>query len=600
MSWIQVKVLNKGAIMNVIQKEKLYLALINGAKEVMENRLFLNKINVFPVADGDTGSNLFSTMQSIVANAELKHSLKHTLESIADSAIVGARGNSGLIFAQYLHGISQGIESEESLTTRGFVQASGCGVDYAYEAIENPVEGTMLTTMKAFHESLNQGVSENLSLHDLLDKAYQTVEVAVVNTTNQLAVLKKATVVDSGAKGFAYFIKGFVNGIKGHLKSSDVELVPEMIPEIDHQHEEINFRYCTEALLEGKTVDVNALKKILSGHGDSLIVAGGKRKVRIHLHTDEPHLVFEKLSGTYDILSQKVDDMVKQQTLVHDRKYKHVIVTDSIADLPTAFIDQEQIHVINLNVLLGTESYIDKLTISNQQMFDLSKQRHVHPTSSQPSIKTVENAYNYLLSYYESVMVVTVSKALSGTYNVFKKASETYKDKVHVIDSKQNSVAQGLLVWEAAQALTAGMSVEGIIAQLNHSIDRSKIMVKIKTLDNMIASGRLSVKAGAIAKRMGLKPIVTLDQEGKGAIHKLAFSDKGSLKKILKHLSRIHNEVGIKHFAITYVDDQALGNAFKEAIEEVLQMPCTFIVESSAIIAAGAGRGAVAVSYISH
>jgi fatty acid-binding protein DegV len=125
-------------------------------------------------------------------------------------------------------------------------------------------------------------------------------------------------------------------------------------------------------------------------------------------------------------------------------------------------------------------------------------------------------------------------------------------------------------------------------------------MVKIKTLDNMIASGRLSVKAGAIAKRMGLKPIVTLDQEGKGAIHKLAFSDKGSLKKILKHLSRIHNEVGIKHFAITYVDDQALGNTFKEAIEEVLQMPCTFIVESSAIIAAGAGRGAVAVSYISH
>jgi DegV family protein with EDD domain len=590
----------KGAIMNVIQKEKLYLALINGAKEVMENRLFLNKINVFPVADGDTGSNLFSTMQSVVANAELKHSLKHTLESIADSAIVGARGNSGLIFAQYLHGISQGIESEEALTTRDFVMASQKGVDYAYDAIENPVEGTMLTTMKVFHDSLNDGFNNALDLHDLLDKAYETVEAAVVNTTNQLAVLKKATVVDSGAKGFAYFIKGFVNGVKGHFKTSDIEESTEVIPEIEHIHETINFRYCTEALLEGQNVDVTSLKKELTGFGDSLIVAGGKRKVRIHVHTDQPHLVFEKLSKSYKVLTQKVDDMEKQQLLVHERKYKHVIVTDSIADLPKSFVDQEQIHVIHLNVLLGTESYLDKLTISNQQLFNLSKERHVHPTSSQPSIKIIENAYDYLLTYYESVLVITVSKALSGTYNAFAKASEAYKDKVKVVDSKQNSIAQGLLVWEAAQALKVGRSMENIMKQLNQNIKNSKILVKIKTLDNMIASGRLSVKAGALAKKIGLKPIVTLDEEGSGAIHQLAFSDKGSLKKILKHLVKVNKENGIKYYAITYVDDQQLGEKFAKEVEDVLKFPCSFLTESSAIIAAGAGKGAVAISYITH
>jgi DegV family protein with EDD domain len=251
--------------------------------------------------------------------------------------------------------------------------------------------------------------------------------------------------------------------------------------------------------------------------------------------------------------------------------------------------------------MVGTEMYIDKLTIDNDKLIELARNKKTLPKSSQPTMKAVENVYNYLLSYYDSILVFTVAKVLSGTNNVFNKCAEAFnKDKkvIHVIDSKQNSVAQGLIVWQAAQALKRNLSLDKIITKANTSITDSKILVKIETLDNMIASGRLSVKAGRIAKKIGLKPIVTLDEEGKGGIFKVAFSSKSSHKKILKHIKSINDEKGIKHYAITYVDDQSKGQALAGDIKEIIGKEAEYVTKSSGIIAVGAGQGAVAVAYI--
>lgn len=587
--------------MDTITQDELYNSLINGAKEVMNNRLYLNDINVFPVADGDTGSNLFSTMKSIVHHSELKENTKTTLESIADSAIIGARGNSGLIFAQYLQGFSEGITAETVITKEDFVSASKNGMEYAYQAVGNPVEGTILTTMTVFYNELSKELSNHDTFDTLLEKALKKVEDAVENTTDQLKVLKQSLVVDSGAKGFAYFIKGFLDGIQGRLISKEITEVEEIIPAIEqHDYTVVDYRYCTEALIEQES-DVADLKDLISDIGDSIVQVKGKRKTRLHIHTNDPAELFDRLSNHGKIIEQKVDDMVQQHDRIHNRKYKTVIMTDSIADLPKELIDDAQVHVIHISLLVGEESYIDKLTVTNEKLFELAKAKNIHPTSSQPTIKSIENAYHYLLSYYENIVVFSVAQALSGTYNVFSKAAEKFnenKQVIHIIDTKQNSVAEGLIVWQAIENLKADKSVDEIVSAATYSIGQSKILVKINTLDNMIASGRLSVRAGGIAKKVGLKPIITLDEKGEGKIFKVTFASNRALKKILKHMKHINETQGIKHYAVTYVDDPQLGKDFADALNNTLNKEPEYITKSSGVIALGAGVGAVAVAYI--
>ncbi|MBN2794632.1 MAG: DegV family EDD domain-containing protein [Clostridia bacterium] len=573
--------------------ETFYHSFMNGAREVIRNRKHLNQINVFPVPDGDTGSNLTSLMQSILNYSELKTNFTHTLDSIADSAIIGARGNSGLIFAQFIQGLCQVLSEENDVTTLTLEKASKRGVELAYSSLENPVEGTMLTSMKAFHKSLENQIGANIEV--ALENSVEDVENSVLQSTELLNVLKKSNVVDSGAKGFFLFLKGFVEGVLGKM-SKDVEENETLIYEHQENHAHDGYRYCTEALMSIKaSCD---FKDILKDKGDSIVVVQGKNKIRIHVHTNSPQEVFEILSDYGTFHEQKVDDMEKQQVLVHERKYKIALVTDSIADLPIEFIENEQIQVIPLNILIDEEPYIDKLTITNEKLLKLARERNVYPKSSQPTIKQVRFILDYLLNYYEQIIIIPVSSVLSGTYNVFKSQMSSFnqgENRVHLIDSMQNSVAQGLLVYKAAEMIKKGETIQSIVNHIETLKKGTKILVGIHSLDNMIASGRLSVRAGAVLKRIKMKPIITL-KEGDGAIEKVAFGFNSALNKIVKHLVEV-NEKNELNYAITYVDNYENGVLLKEMLEAALDKPCEFMVKSSSIIAAGAGSGAVAVAY---
>jgi DegV family protein with EDD domain len=583
-------------MLSKIKVEDFYHSFINGAKMVINNRKDLNQINVFPVADGDTGSNLASLMYSVIRNSKLRGDTKETMVSIADSALIGARGNSGLIFAQYIQGWVQSMSDSPYITKEDIIEGSKVGVDYAYSAMSNPVEGTILSVMKDFYVSLLQGETDDVCIKNALEDSLMHVEKSVKDTTNQLRVLKKANVVDSGAKGFMYFIKGFLDGLKGNY--IDLEEDDEIIEIIDHHDEEVHFRYCTEALIT-RTQEVD-LKARLSDLGDSLIVAHGTNKSRIHIHTDLPHLVFERLGESSKILEQKVDDMKRQEMTLATSQKETVIVTDSIADLPVEFIEKHNIQVVHLDILIDDEPYIDKLTIRNKHLFELSQKRKRHPKSSQPTVRKIDNLLDYLLGYYQNVLFVTVASALSGTNNVILQVAQRYNQndqRVWVIDSKQNSVAQGLIVKKTAEYLDEGHKIEEVVARVNDVIDQSKILVKIQTLDNMIASGRLSVKAGMIANAVKMRPIVTL-KEGAGHIEKIAFGSKSSEKKIISHMKRINETIGISEFAITYVSDYDDAIRLKGILEKELKMSCAYVVESSSIIAAGAGLGAIGIGYI--
>lgn len=589
--------------MATLTYETFYYSLLSGAKRVIEERKDLNEINVFPVPDGDTGSNLASMMQTIINDASLDSDYNKTLISIADAALVGARGNSGIIFAQYINGIVDQLEDKDHLDMDTFAAAIKNAVPYAYKAISNPVEGTMITVMREFSEAIESLKDQANDFTDLLSQAYEKIKVSLLKTRDTLSVLTKANVVDAGAKGFVHFIEGFLHFIKtGVYEESKPTDAAIAIDHVEHDYDQDEtYRYCTEALLSGDHLDKEAVRSVMESFGDSLVVAGNARKLRLHIHTNTPQHVFHALRPFGTIDEQKVDDMQAQYALAHNRKYKIALVTDSIADLPKSFVDNHQIYVVPINLLIEDSNYYDKLTITSEQFYSFMDSLEHYPTSAQPNVKTIENVYSFLSSYFDEIIAITVSEKMSGTYNVFNQAKERFdndKTKIHVINSKQNSGAEGLLVMKAAELIEAGKSMADVVETIESLRDQTEILVSVQTLKYMVRSGRVKKTVGLIGKITNLKPVISIDDTGEGIIFSKGFSLKGSTKKIKKHVKDVMAQQGIDRYAIVHANAKDRAHAYQDIFKDIIGKDPEYIMDISTIVAMSAGIGTVAIAYI--
>lgn len=192
-----------------INGQTIYQAFISGANEVIKEKIELNRINVFPIADGDTGNNLAYTMNSIIENAEPFASPKETLGSIADAALMGARGNSGIIFAQFINGVFMETDDTDYFEMKDFARIVKKAGEYAYKAISDPVEGTMITVIDEWADSLVYLADSSKDFLELFSDSLKDAWVSLNETSEKLQVLKDANVVDSGGKGFVHLLKAF-------------------------------------------------------------------------------------------------------------------------------------------------------------------------------------------------------------------------------------------------------------------------------------------------------------------------------------------------------------------------------------------------------
>ena len=201
-----------------IHGKHLYYAFIAGGNQVLQNQKELNEINVFPVIDKDTGTNLASTIRTVIDNLKPSKSFDKTLNSIAEAALIGARGNSGVIFAQFFYGLSQTIPNKHSITIGEFAARLKKSIPFIYEAVADPVEGTILTVIKEWSEFLN---NKRTAIHDFstaLNDSLHVLEKSLSETTIKLKELNRHGFVDAGAKGFVIFVKGiidFINNKRG-------------------------------------------------------------------------------------------------------------------------------------------------------------------------------------------------------------------------------------------------------------------------------------------------------------------------------------------------------------------------------------------------
>jgi len=579
---------------------RLYYAFLAGGDAVIRDQAYLNKINVFPVPDADTGTNLASTIRFIAARAKASRSPKSTLDSIADAAISGARGNSGIIFAQFLYGIAQEIRNDLRISTKAFGESVRRAVRYARSAIVHPVDGTMITLIHDWAEAVYRERQKTSDFAELLSHSLQIAQESLKETPKKLAVLRKAGVVDAGAKGFVDFLEGVVHFIKrGNIKHllTDRSEATEAPPVVHAHKSDIRKRYCSEALMTGTGLDVEAIRKVVSSFGESAIVAGSGQKARIHVHTDAPADLFFRLKDFGTIAEIKADDMIRQYEASHRPKSKIALVVDSACDVPRAFFDEHQIHIIPFHMTFGDTLFLDKVTITPEQFYSLLQSSPHHPKSSQPSPASVQSLFAFLASHYESIIAVTISSGLTGMYSLCLKAAESIPGtKISVIDSKHLSVTHGLILARVVDGLRKGMSHDEIVVSAGDWIAKTKLLVDIATLKYMVRGGRVSPLKGLVAGLLNLKPIISLDAQGKAVASGKSFSRRNNMKKILGMVREYAGAGKIRSCAIVHARNPERAARYAEAMAGIIGAKPDYVMDISPVIGVHNGIGVVGIA----
>ena len=259
----------------------------------------IDELNVFPVPDGDTGTNMLLTMRSSVEEAYRApdHSAAGVAQALAKGALMGARGNSGVILSQIMRGIAEEVDDKEAISSSDLAKALSRAAKVAYKGLSNPTEGTILTVIKDASNTACKTVGKNgKDVVTIMEATVDSARESVANTPSLLPVLKEAGVVDAGGQGLYTILEGALHYLKGETEqmqfrkpqviTSSVPLtlrLPEMIAA-----DEIPYGYCTEFMIKGEDLDTEKIRTRLVKKGESLIVVGDANTVRVHVHTLDP------------------------------------------------------------------------------------------------------------------------------------------------------------------------------------------------------------------------------------------------------------------------------------------------------------------------
>lgn len=288
----------------------------------------INRLNVFPVPDGDTGTNMLRTLGAVArAVAEASEtSIGALSKKAATSAIMGARGNSGVILSQIFRGLARGLEGKDTVCSAGLGKAFQYGVLYAYRSVSKPVEGTILTVAKGIAKGAHHAVRADLPIMEILKEAVAGGNRELARTPDLLPALKAAGVVDAGGRGLIVFLEGCIAGLGGDLPTTPevtFEKSFKAAAKMPAEDFEITRPYCTEFMVKDSTVKAVEARKVLMEMGDSLVVADGGEILKIHIHTDNPGKVLAQGIFWGSLHDIKVDNMADQhRSLVIDEEAK--------------------------------------------------------------------------------------------------------------------------------------------------------------------------------------------------------------------------------------------------------------------------------------
>lgn len=532
--------------LHALDGAQLAAALRSGIHRLISREEVINKINVFPVPDGDTGTNLALTAQAVLAalRAHPETHAGHLLTHVADAALDGARGNSGAILAQFLLGLGDRAAQQATLDAGQFADALAAGAAYARESLSEPLEGTILTVVTDF--AIEAAAAAGAGAGDfraLFRQALAAARTSLDATPSMLEILRRANVVDAGALGFVELAAGMADYFETGIVPGDDSLIQLLRNDEAAAGSQVNLehRYCTECMIAGETIDRRRLREEASALGSSLVIAGSQSKVRLHIHTNEPPRVFSLAARFGAVAGEKADDMQRQQEMAHHAARRQVaVVTDSAADLPESVLEALDIHVVPVRVHFGTQSYLDKVGLSSAEFFRMLAESPLHPKTSQPPPGDFRRAFEFLGSHYPAVVYVGLMARVSGTFQSAETAASRARTraKILTLDSGTAALGQGLVVMRAAEVAAEGGDAEAVREAAVAAGRLTRTWGCLVTLEFAVRGGRVPAWIKPIADALGLVPVLVVRPNGKLGIGGVLLGRRNPYRRYGKLLRR--------------------------------------------------------------
>ena len=496
-----------------IDANRFARALSAGIQRVFQRRDYIDRLNVFPVPDRDTGTNMafsLKVVQEAIHSAD-DLSVKELMQRIARASLDGSRGNSGAIMAQYFHGFSKSLGEETRLGAKQLAEASRAGAAAAWTAMSEPIAGTLPTVLEDFSTGLQQKVKQGTrDIGELFSHGLQSAKESLARTPELLPVLKQSGVVDAGGQGFVDLLDGIwsfiVEGTSEEFlfEAADPAVSQSAMMEVDAGEH----RFCTECIIEGEKLDRGKIMQQLQ-HLDcsSLVVAGGQSRIRVHIHVNNPGDVYLACEQFGELHQQKADDMQRQVGLMNHAG-QVAVVTDSGADIP--FEEQERlaIHMVSARLNFGATEYIDYVSLMPADLYKMLQESTEPAKTSQPPVGDFSRQYDLLTGHGYEVMSVGLSAELSGTTQAARTAADRFDGRVRVFDSQTGSCGEGLLAVIAAEAARQGMSLDDIEKLLLEFQPLCHTFGMADDLSYLVRGGRLPSFVKTITEFLHISPLV--------------------------------------------------------------------------------------------
>ncbi len=582
-----------------ISAPALRQALAAGMHQLVSRREHLNRINVFPVPDGDTGSNLAFTVGSVLAGSlsQRANSAGALLRAVAEDAIEGARGNSGAILAQFFCGASQAVGDAPLLTREDIAAAVAAGSRQAREALSQPREGTILSVIQAFADALR---APHADFGHWFGGAVARARRALDDTPRQLAVLRQAGVVDAGAQGFVDFIEG----IHTYFLTRRVQAVSARSAGDSegtaalrwHDEADASRPWCSECLVSGEDLDQARLRAALQAHGaDSVVVAGTARRMRVHAHVADPGALFEVIAGFGTLSARKAENM-RAQHRAAQRAGEVTVVTDSASDLPAELLERLPLELVPVRVSFGTEDFLDRVSISSAEFHRRLRQADVPPHTSQPPPGDFRRQFELSLSHARHVVYVGLSRPLSGTLQSAETAAgRCAPERVKVLDSRQVSCAQALLAIAAAECAAAGGSVEMVCDRVRTLIPHTFLFAAARDIRHAVRGGRIPRWIEPLARLLGLTAIAGTRPDGTLGVAGALLGSRRVPQRFARYIARRLPAAPRWRIMVGHCDAREDALNLLEELREVFPASDCWITETGPAIGAHAGPGTLVV-----
>ncbi len=471
--------------------------------------------------------------------------------------------------------------------------------------MSQPREGTILTVIAEVSDAITAHVASvgGSEFPALMETALARADTALAETTNQLDVLRKAGVVDAGAKGFVELIRGMrdyiVHGEIADEPDLSVLSLDDSLPAMAGTGDDSEFRFCTECIIDGTDIDRRKLRESLSSLGDSLLLAGTKRKAKVHIHVNDPEEVFRVGRQYGDVRAEKADDMHRQAHSSHDTVSSFAVITDSAADIADEDLERLDIHMVPCRLQFGDRGYLDKVSITAAEFFEELATNPVHPTTSQPAPGDFRRQFQFLASHFPDVLSINLTGAASGTLEAARSAADRVNapGRIHVINSKNASLGQGQLVVFAAECAHAGLSIEKTIAEVNKLIPKTRTFGMLADIRYAVRGGRVPSWVRTIADLLNVTPFIRATADGRIAPSGFAFGKRERVRKFAKSMVHKARHIGPVNIAIGHAacpgDAAELADLLRRDLPQIKRLTTA---ELGAALGVHAGPGTLIVA----